>query len=116
MLPLIYYIFQRHHIFTAKNEEGEHGDMKPASISEVEAKEIFFIKLSQSKDTALGEKVVCLSMVIIVTSSLIRDMNSKIDMYRGNGITILCRIDETPFPHPSNHPKRVVKRIKHSKK
>ncbi|WZZ46872.1 hypothetical protein YC2023_043131 [Brassica napus] len=39
---------------------------------------------------------------------MIRDMNSKIDMYRGNGITILCRIDETPFPHPSNHPKREV--------
>ncbi|CAN7126653.1 unnamed protein product, partial [Brassica rapa subsp. narinosa] len=56
-----------HHIFTANNEEDEHGDMKPASIAEV---------------------FVCLSMVIIVTSSLIRDMNSKIGMYRANGITI----------------------------
>ncbi|KAG2320750.1 hypothetical protein Bca52824_013963 [Brassica carinata] len=38
----------------AKKGKDEHGDLKPASIAE--AKEIFFTKLSQSKDTALEEK------------------------------------------------------------
>jgi coatomer protein complex subunit gamma len=32
--------------------------------------------------------------VIIVTSSLMKDMNSKIDMYRANAIRVLCRITD----------------------
>lgn len=30
--------------------------------------------------------------VIIVTSSLMKDMNSKTDLYRANAIRVLCRI------------------------
>lgn len=33
-----------------------------------------------------------LLQVIIVTSSLMKDMNSKTDMYRANAIRVLCRI------------------------
>ena len=32
--------------------------------------------------------------VIIVTSSLMKDMNSKTDMYRANAIRVLCRITD----------------------
>lgn len=32
------------------------------------------------------------SKVIIVTSSLMKDMNSRTDMYRANAIRVLCRI------------------------
>lgn len=32
--------------------------------------------------------------VIIVTSSLMKDMNSKNDMYRANAIRVLCRITD----------------------
>uniref|UniRef100_A0A0D3BQP7 Uncharacterized protein n=1 Tax=Brassica oleracea var. oleracea TaxID=109376 RepID=A0A0D3BQP7_BRAOL len=72
-------IFHQRHIYKAKKEEDEHDDLKPASIAGgesftndvlslhgfqfysfetlVEAKEVFFsvTKLSQSKDTGLGE-------------------------------------------------------------
>ena len=32
--------------------------------------------------------------VIIVTSSLMKDMNSKIDLYRSNAIRVLCNITD----------------------
>ena len=32
--------------------------------------------------------------VIIVTSSLMKDMNSRTDMYRANAIRVLCRITD----------------------
>lgn len=35
-----------------------------------------------------------LQKVIIVTSSLMKDMNSKTDMYRANAIRVLCRITD----------------------
>ncbi|CAN6840675.1 unnamed protein product [Brassica oleracea] len=66
MLLSIYYIFHQYHIFKAKKGEDEHGDLKPASIAE-------------------GGNC---SKPYIVTSSLISDMNSKIDMYLANGTTL----------------------------
>lgn len=36
----------------------------------------------------------CLKKVIIVTSSLMKDMNSRTDMYRANAIRVLCRITD----------------------
>lgn len=39
--------------------------------------------------------IFCLTLkVIIVTSSLMKDMNSKTDMYRANAIRVLCRITD----------------------
>lgn len=35
-----------------------------------------------------------LMQVIIVTSSLMKDMNSKTDLYRANAIRVLCRITD----------------------
>lgn len=35
-----------------------------------------------------------LQKVIIVTSSLMKDMNSRTDMYRANAIRVLCRITD----------------------
>ncbi|CAN6872658.1 unnamed protein product [Brassica oleracea] len=66
MLLSIYYRFHQYHIFKAKKGEDEHGDLKPASIAE-------------------GGNC---SKPYIVTSSLISDMNSKIDMYLANGTTL----------------------------
>ncbi|GAB2222537.1 hypothetical protein Droror1_Dr00016655 [Drosera rotundifolia] len=70
----------------------------------VEATEVFFAvtKLFQSKDTGLRLMVYLIikelspssDEVIIVTSSLMKDMNSKTDMYRANAIRVLCRITE----------------------
>lgn len=67
-----------------------------------EASEVFFAatKLFQNKDTHLRRMVylcirdVCPSAdeVIIVTSSLMKDMNSKVDLYRSNSIRVLCSI------------------------
>ncbi|KAL1203657.1 Coatomer subunit gamma [Cardamine amara subsp. amara] len=72
------------------------------SFTKVEATEVFFsvTKLFQSKDTGLRRMVYLIikelspsaDEVIIVTSSLMKDMNSKIDMYRANAIRVLCRI------------------------
>ncbi|KAG5047898.1 hypothetical protein JHK85_009001 [Glycine max] len=72
--------------------------------SQVEATEVFFAvtKLFQSKDTGLRRMVYLMikeispsaDEVIIVTSSLMKDMNSKIDMYRANAIRVLCRITD----------------------
>ncbi|WOL03049.1 hypothetical protein Cni_G11769 [Canna indica] len=69
-----------------------------------EATEVFFAvtKLFQSKDTVLRRMVYLMikelspsaDEVIIVTSSLMKDMNSKTDMYRANAIRVLCRITD----------------------
>ncbi|KAJ8450881.1 hypothetical protein Cgig2_032506 [Carnegiea gigantea] len=70
----------------------------------VEATEVFFAvtKLFQSKETGLRRMVYLMikelspsaDEVIIVTSSLMKDMNSKTDMYRANAIRVLCRITD----------------------
>ncbi|RZC67029.1 hypothetical protein C5167_010725 [Papaver somniferum] len=72
------------------------------SFTKVEATEVFFAvtKLFQSKDIGLRRMVYLIikelspssDEVIIVTSSLMKDMNSKSDMYRANAIRVLCRI------------------------
>ncbi len=57
-------------------------------------------KLFQNQDTNLRRMVflcikdICPSAdeVIIVTSSLMKDMNSKIDLYRSNAVRVLCKI------------------------
>ncbi|KAK3240866.1 hypothetical protein CYMTET_49332 [Cymbomonas tetramitiformis] len=72
------------------------------AFTKVEATEVFFsgTKLFQSKDINLRRMVylmikeICPSSdeVIIVTSSLMKDMNSKTDLYRSNAIRVLCNI------------------------
>ncbi|KAL0386965.1 UNVERIFIED_CONTAM: Coatomer subunit gamma-2 [Sesamum radiatum] len=72
--------------------------------SQVEATEVFFAvtKLFQSKDIGLRRMVYLMikelspsaDEVIIVTSSLMKDMNSCTDMYRANAIRVLCRITD----------------------
>lgn len=74
------------------------------TFTKIEATEVFFAvtKLFQSKDTGLRRMVYLIikelspsaDEVIIVTSSLMKDMNSKIDMYRANAIRVLCRITD----------------------
>ncbi|XP_010530844.1 PREDICTED: coatomer subunit gamma-like [Tarenaya hassleriana] len=74
------------------------------TFTKIEATEVFFsvTKLFQSKDTGLRRMVYLIikelspsaDEVIIVTSSLMKDMNSKIDMYRANAIRVLCRITD----------------------
>ena len=69
---------------------------------QTEATEVFFsvTKLFQSKDSNLRRMVyliikeICPTAdeVIIVTSSLMKDINSKIDLYRANAIRVLCSI------------------------
>lgn len=57
-------------------------------------------KLFQSKDMNLRRmayiciKDICPSAdeVIIITSSLMKDMNSKVDLYRSNSVRVLCKI------------------------
>ncbi|KAK6120950.1 hypothetical protein DH2020_045308 [Rehmannia glutinosa] len=72
--------------------------------SQVEATEVFFAvtKLFQSRDIGLRRMVYLMikeispsaDEVIIVTSSLMKDMNSRTDMYRANAIRVLCRITD----------------------
>mmetsp|Transcript_24638 Transcript_24638/g.60544 ORF Transcript_24638/g.60544 Transcript_24638/m.60544 type:complete len:733 (+) Transcript_24638:239-2437(+) len=74
------------------------------SFTKTEATEVFFsvTKLFQSKDSNLRRMVyliikeICPSAdeVIIVTSSLMKDMNSKTDLYRSNAIRVLCNITD----------------------
>ncbi|KMZ56280.1 Coatomer subunit gamma-2 [Zostera marina] len=74
------------------------------TFTKIEATDVFFsvTKLFQSKDSGLRRLVYlmikelspCADEVIIVTSSLMKDMNSKIDMYRANAIRVLCRITD----------------------
>ncbi|KAG0615004.1 hypothetical protein M758_5G007500 [Ceratodon purpureus] len=69
-----------------------------------EATEVFFAtsKLFQSKDIGLRRMVYLMikeispssDEVIIVTSSLMKDMNSKTDLYRANAIRVLCRVTD----------------------
>ncbi|XVF45264.1 hypothetical protein PTKIN_Ptkin02bG0191400 [Pterospermum kingtungense] len=73
-------------------------------FTKVEATEVFFsvTKLFQSKDIGLRRMVYVIikelspsaDEVIIVTSSLMKDMTSKTDMYRANAIRVLCRITD----------------------
>ncbi|CAK9218113.1 unnamed protein product [Sphagnum troendelagicum] len=74
------------------------------TFTKMEATEVFFsvTKLFQSKDIGLRRMVYLVikeispssDEVIIVTSSLMKDMNSKTDLYRANAIRVLCRITE----------------------
>ncbi|CAN0866802.1 Coatomer subunit gamma [Linum grandiflorum] len=74
------------------------------SFTKVEATEVFFsvTKLFQSRDVGLRRMLYLMikelspssDEVIIVTSSLMKDMNSKTDMYRANAIRVLCRITD----------------------
>lgn len=77
------------------------------SFTKKEASEVFFAltKLFQSKDTHLRRmmylciKDICpgADEVIIVTSSLMKDMNSKVELFRSNAIRVLCKIIDTPL-------------------
>ncbi|KAK3420891.1 hypothetical protein EUGRSUZ_G00444 [Eucalyptus grandis] len=74
------------------------------TFTKTEATEVFFAvtKLFQSRDIGLRRMVYLMikeispsaDEVIIVTSSLMKDMNSKTDMYRANAIRVLCRITD----------------------
>ncbi|XP_041015728.1 coatomer subunit gamma-2-like [Juglans microcarpa x Juglans regia] len=74
------------------------------AFTKIEATEVFFAvtKLFQSRDTGLRRMVYLIikelspsaDEVIIVTSSLMKDMTSTTDMYRANAIRVLCRITE----------------------
>ncbi|KAB1207270.1 Coatomer subunit gamma [Morella rubra] len=74
------------------------------TFTKTEATEVFFsvTKLFQSRDIGLRRMVYLMikelspsaDEVIIVTSSLMKDMTSKTDMYRANAIRVLCRITE----------------------
>ncbi|KAG7976053.1 hypothetical protein I3843_06G129500 [Carya illinoinensis] len=74
------------------------------AFTKIEATEVFFAvtKLFQSRDIGLRRMVYliikelspCADEVIIVTSSLMKDMTSTTDMYRANAIRVLCRITE----------------------
>eukprot|EP00276_Gloeochaete_wittrockiana_P011671 CAMPEP_0184373074 /NCGR_PEP_ID=MMETSP1089-20130417/164288_1 /TAXON_ID=38269 ORGANISM="Gloeochaete wittrockiana, Strain SAG46.84" /NCGR_SAMPLE_ID=MMETSP1089 /ASSEMBLY_ACC=CAM_ASM_000445 /LENGTH=897 /DNA_ID=CAMNT_0026715973 /DNA_START=26 /DNA_END=2719 /DNA_ORIENTATION=+ len=71
-------------------------------FNRTEATEVFFgvTKLFQSKDVNLRRMVYLVikelttsrEEVIIVTSCLTKDMNSKTDVYRANAIRVLCKI------------------------
>ncbi|KAL4437499.1 hypothetical protein ABPG77_003480 [Micractinium sp. CCAP 211/92] len=72
------------------------------SFTKSEASDVFFsvTKLFQHKDVHLRRMVYLIikeiipssDEVIIITSSLMKDMNSSNDLYRSNAIRVLCRI------------------------
>ena len=74
-------------------------------VLQKEATEVFFslTKLFQNKDANMRRMVYLVikdvspsaDEVIIITSSLMKDMNSKTDLYRSNAIRVLCSITET---------------------
>ncbi|KAK4491389.1 hypothetical protein RD792_002132, partial [Penstemon davidsonii] len=74
------------------------------TFTKAEATGVFFAvtKLFQSRDIGLRRMVYLMikeispsaDEVIIVTSSLMKDMNSRTDMYRANAIRVLCRITD----------------------
>ncbi|KAL0422745.1 UNVERIFIED_CONTAM: Coatomer subunit gamma-2 [Sesamum latifolium] len=74
------------------------------TLTKIEATEVFFAvtKLFQSKDIGLRRMVYLIikelspsaDEVIIVTSSLMKDMNSRTDLFRANAIRVLCRITD----------------------
>ncbi|XWS62806.1 hypothetical protein CRYUN_Cryun06bG0042000 [Craigia yunnanensis] len=73
-------------------------------FTKIEATQVFFsvTKLFQSRDIGLRRMVYVMikelspsaDEVIIVTSSLMKDMTSETDMYRANAIHVLCRITD----------------------
>lgn len=79
--------------------------MFPGVFLQKESSEVFFAvtKLFQHKDNELRRMVyLCIKEispssdeVIIITSSLIKDMSSKHDLYRANAIRVLCKIIDT---------------------
>uniref|UniRef100_A0A0K0FVY9 Coatomer subunit gamma n=1 Tax=Strongyloides venezuelensis TaxID=75913 RepID=A0A0K0FVY9_STRVS len=79
--------------------------MNGETVGKTEATDIFFAitKLWQSKDTSL-RRLVYIAVkdlssvaddVIIVTSSLTKDMTGKVDMYRAAAIRALCKITDS---------------------
>ncbi|GAB4819163.1 hypothetical protein N2152v2_006209 [Parachlorella kessleri] len=72
------------------------------SLTKTEASDVFFstTKLFMHKDVHLRRMVYLIikeiipssDEVIIITSSLMKDMNSKNELYRANAIRVLCRI------------------------
>ncbi|KAL6780449.1 COPG1 [Auxenochlorella protothecoides x Auxenochlorella symbiontica] len=72
------------------------------SLTKTEASDVFFAvtKLFQHKDVHLRRMVYLVikevipasDEVIIITSSLMKDMNSSNELYRANAIRVLCRI------------------------
>lgn len=72
------------------------------TFTKKEASDVFFAatKLFQAKDPHLRRMVYLLikdicpgsDEVIIVTSSLMKDMNSKVELYRSNAVRVLCQI------------------------
>lgn len=72
------------------------------SLTKTEATEVFFAttKLFQSTDVSLRRMVYLMikelspgaDEVIIVTSSLMKDTNGRVDLYRANAIRVLCNI------------------------
>lgn len=91
-------------VFLSAGVLGCWGALMPvcSARAQKEASEVFFsvTKLYQSKDANLRRMVylvikdVCPGSdeVIIITSSLMKDMNSKTDLYRSNAIRVLCSI------------------------
>ena len=88
-------------------------------MAAVEATAAFFAmtKLFQSKDVMLRRMIyLCIKEmatiandVIIVTSSLTKDMTGKEDLYRGPAIRALCRITDVRPPHsPSTLPTLLI--------
>jgi len=82
-----------------------HLNIQGELFTKTEITEIFFsvTKLFQAKNSNLRRMVyliikeICPSSdeVIIVTSSLMKDMNSKVDLYRANAIRVLCCIADS---------------------
>uniref|UniRef100_A0A383V8B1 Coatomer subunit gamma n=1 Tax=Tetradesmus obliquus TaxID=3088 RepID=A0A383V8B1_TETOB len=72
------------------------------TFTKKEASDVFFAatKLFQAKDPHLRRMVyLCIKdicpgsdEVIIVTSSLMKDMNSRVELYRSNAVRVLCQI------------------------
>ena len=74
--------------------------MKDAGFSKPFRPEIFTESLLNRSQSPVGLfviKDICpgADEVIIVTSSLMKDMNSKTDLYRANSIRVLCKITDS---------------------
>eukprot|EP01133_Synstelium_polycarpum_P003463 gene3463-3939_t len=89
------------------------------TFTKTEATDVFFAatKLFQSKDIPLRRMTYLLLKefsaisqdAIIVTSSLIKDMSHKIELYRANSIRILCKIiDAQSLPQVERHFKQSI--------
>ncbi|KAJ0077878.1 hypothetical protein Patl1_37345 [Pistacia atlantica] len=94
------YFVLTHLYFSGHHKASNQGE----TFNKIKATEVFFAvtKLFQSRDTGLRRMVYLMikelslsaDEVIIVTSSLMKDMNSKTDMYWANAIRVLCRITD----------------------